>query len=41
MEFKYGISPKYFNINQIAPLSNDINLPKGSFPVPSSSVDIR
>ena len=41
MANKYGISTKYFNINQIRPLSNDINLPKGSFPVPASSVDIR
>ena len=41
MANKYGISTKYFNINQITPLSNVINLPQGSFPVPVSSVDIR
>ena len=38
---KYGISPKYFNINQIRPLSNDKYLPKDTFPVPASSVDIK
>ena len=36
-----GVSPKYFNINQIRPLSTDTNLPKDTFPVPASSVDIR
>ena len=41
MANKYGASTKYFNINQITPLSNDINLPKGTFPVPATSVDIR
>ena len=41
MANKYGASTKYFDINQITPLSNDINLPKGTFPVPASSVDIR